>query len=95
MLPASPIDNKSNPLAFAISRDLPATINSDMNYNMVDRGANFYPFMVTRVENCPAVLVKCGFISNRSDFAILNSANGQNSIARGIYNGVIEYCSWY
>ena len=57
--------------------------------------AFFYPFMVTRVENCPAVLVECGFISNSQDFAIINTPAGQNSIARGIYNGIVEYCSWY
>ena len=87
--------NYSSPLAFAVSRNLPSALKTDLNYNMTNKGAHFYPFRVTRVENCPAILVECGFISNSSDFAILNSANGQNSIARGIYNGIVEYCSWY
>ena len=51
--------------------------------------------MVTRVENCPAVLVECGFISNSQNFTIINTPAGQNSIARGICNGIVEYCSWY
>ena len=87
--------NYSGPLAFAVSRNLPSALQTDMNYNMTNKGAHFYPFMVTRVENCPAVLVECGFISNSQDFAIINSPAGQNSIARGIYNGIVEYCSWY
>ena len=87
--------NYSGPLAFAISRNLPSAVKQDLNYAMFDKGAHFYPFMVTRVENCPAVLVECGFISNSQDFAIINSPAGQNSIARGIYNGIVEYCSWY
>lgn len=87
--------NYSGPLAFAISRNLPSAVKNDLNYAMFDKGAHFYPFMVTRVENCPAVLVECGFISNSQDFAIINSPAGQNSIARGIYNGIVEYCSWY
>ncbi len=87
--------NYSGPLAFAVSKNLPTALKTDLNYNMTNKGAHFYPFRVTRVENCPAILVECGFISNRSDFTIQNSQNGQNSIARGIYNGIIEYCSWY
>ena len=87
--------NYSGPLAFAISKNLPSAVKQDLNYAMFDKGAHFYPFMVTRVENCPSVLVECGFISNSQDFAIINSPAGQNSIARGIYNGIVEYCSWY
>ena len=87
--------NYSGPLAFAVSRNLPSTLKADLNYNMTNKGAHFYPFRVTRVENCPAILVECGFISNPSNFSIQNSQNGQISIARGIYNGIVEYCSWY
>ena len=87
--------NYSGPLAFAISRNLPSAVKIDLNYGMVDKGAHFYPFMVTRVENCPAVLVECGFISNSQDFSIIKTSAGQTSIARGMYNGIVEYCSWY
>ncbi len=81
----------SGELAGAIATNLPKPLKSNLNYTMKNRGAHFYPFRVTRVENCPAVLVECGFISNSSDFKIQNSASGQKNIACGIYKGILEY----
>lgn len=98
--------NYSGPLAKAISKNLPQTLKNEAGYNMTDRGFHFYPFCVTRVENCPAVLVECGFISNTNavftpasdakskatcDFKLLNSATGQKYVAKGIYKGIVEY----
>lgn len=98
--------NYSAPLADAISKNLPKTVKADAGYKLTDRGFHFYPFMVTRIENCPAVLVECGFISNTNaiytppsdakskancDFKFLNSSLGQKTVAKGIYKGILEY----
>ena len=98
--------NYSAPLAGAISKNLPKTLKSGLGYKMTDRGFHFYPFRVIRIENCPAVLVECGFISNTNaiftpaadaksqancDFKLLNSSTGQKYVAKGIYNGILEY----
>lgn len=83
--------NYSGPLAFSISKTLPAAVKNVMGYDMSNRGAHFYPFLVTRVENCPSVLVECGFITNTDDFNIINSTKGRKAIAMGIYEGVVEY----
>lgn len=98
--------NYSGPLAYAIAQNLASTDKNEAGYNMKNRGAHFYPFMVTRIENCPAVLVECGFISNTTaittpsdgaksnancDFKYLNSSVGQKYTALGIYNGIIDY----
>ncbi len=98
--------NYSAPLAEAISKNLPKTLKKDVGYKMTDRGFHFYPFRVIRVENCPAVLVECGFISNTNaiytpaadaksqancDFKLLNSSTGQKYVAKGIYMGILEY----
>ena len=98
--------NYSAPLAEAISKNLPKTLNNDLGYKMTDRGFHFYPFRVIRIENCPAVLVECGFISNtysfftpaadaksqaNCDFKLLNSSTGQKYVAKGIYKGILEY----
>lgn len=83
--------NYSGPLAFAISKTLPGTVKANMGYAMQNKGAHFYPFLVARVETCPAVLVECGFISNASDFKIINSKKGQKAIAKGIYEGILDY----
>lgn len=83
--------NYSGPLAFAISKTLPGIVKTNTGYAMQNKGAHFYPFLVTRVETCPSVLVECGFISNASDFKIINSRKGQKAIAKGIYEGVLDY----
>lgn len=98
--------NYSAPLAKAISKNLPKTLKNDVGYKMTDRGFHFYPFRVIRIENCPAVLVECGFISNTNafftpdsdaksqancDFKLLNSSTGQKYVAKGIYKGIVEY----
>lgn len=81
----------SGELASSVAENLPKTLKSKMGYEMKNRGAHFYPFMVTRVENCPAILVECGFITNSNDFKIQNSASGQKYIAYGIYKGILQY----
>ena len=98
--------NYSAPLAEAIAKNLPKTLKNDLGYKMTDRGFHFYPFRVIRIENCPAVLVECGFISNTTafftpdanakskancDFKLLNSSTGQKYVAKGIYKGILEY----
>ncbi len=85
--------NYSGPLAFAVSKKLPAAVKSQTGYAMQNKGAHFYPFLVTRLETCPSVLVECGFISNADDFKIINSDKGRKAIAKGIYDGIVEYYS--
>ena len=41
--------------------------------------------------NVPAVIVECGFLSNPEEAGMLNSDSYQQKIARGIYNGLMEY----
>ena len=85
--------NYSGPLAIAVSKKLPAAVKSQTGYAMQNKGAHFYPFLVTRLETCPSVLVECGFISNADDFKIINSDKGRKAIAKGIYDGIVEYYS--
>ena len=55
-----------------------------------DRGTKFYPFAVTRVEECPSVLVECGYLTNGTDCAFINTAAGRVKIAGAIVRGVLE-----
>lgn len=61
--------NYSGPLALAISKAIPSTLSSELGYSMTNRGAHFYPFCVARIENCPSVLVECGFITNTTGYS--------------------------
>lgn len=58
--------------------------------NDANRGIKFFPFAVNRIEECPSVLVECGFISNEEDSAFLNSEDGRQKIARAIADGICD-----
>lgn len=51
--------------------------------------ANFHVIRATKKN--PAVLVECGFVSNRSERSAMMSGNYRNQIAEGIAKGIIAY----
>ncbi len=61
--------------------------------NKVSRGANFYAFRVARVEECPAILIEYGFVSNMNECEILQTASNRDILARATVNGIKEYIS--
>lgn len=87
----------SMPLASAIHTQMLSVYRNNIyipgssEYNNADKGINFYPFQVTRVEECPSVLVECGYLSNATDCSVLVTEECQNAIAMAIANGIISY----
>lgn len=59
----------------------------------VSRGANFYAFRVTRVEECPAVLVEYGFVSNTAECQVLQNAANRDILAEATVQGIKNYIS--
>ena len=45
---------------------------------------------IVRSSQVPVALLEIGFMSNESDFKLLTTQEGQEKIARGIYNGIIR-----
>lgn len=88
----------SMPLAASIHKQL---VNAWRNYyytdtesdeySTLDRGIKFYPFMVTRIEECPSVLVECGYLTNDIDAQFLMSDGGQQVLATAIAQGIVDY----
>jgi N-acetylmuramoyl-L-alanine amidase len=72
-------------LAFCIQRRLLKTTG------YVDRGLRRARFTVLRDAEVPAVLVEAGFLSNREDLAFLATPSGRERIARGLYQGIVDY----
>ncbi len=54
-------------------------------------GYQWDPFHVTRVHDCPAVLIECGFMSTPSDLELLITEDFRNTFCDGIAAGVVEY----
>jgi N-acetylmuramoyl-L-alanine amidase len=45
---------------------------------------------IVRNSNSPVALIEVGFMSNEYDFKLLTTQEGQEKIAKGIYNGIIK-----
>jgi N-acetylmuramoyl-L-alanine amidase len=56
-----------------------------------DRGVKQAGLLVLRKTSMPAVLVELGFITNRSEELYMKSAEGQNRLAKALYDAIIIY----
>ncbi len=90
--------NYSMPLASAIHNEMLKTYRTNVytnpdsaEYDAADKGCKFFPYMVTRVEECPSVLIECGYLTNPTDALFLTSENGQAAIATAIAQGIVNY----
>lgn len=57
----------------------------------VDKGTSSATFYVLRNTSMPSILVEMGFITNAQEAAQLNDNSYRNSMAQGIYNGIVKY----
>ena len=87
----------SQPLAAAVHGKLVDVYSNviytsiDRNYDQIDKRIKYYPFYVTRVDNCPSILVEAGFMSNDYEGRILADDNCRNWIADAITQGIIDF----
>ena len=56
-----------------------------------DRGVKQAGFVVLHQTYMPSVLIETGFITNKNEGAYLNSTNGQEKVAKAIYDAIINY----
>jgi N-acetylmuramoyl-L-alanine amidase len=58
---------------------------------MVDRGLKHARFAVLRLSTVPAVLVECGFVSNKAESTLISSSAWRAHVAEAIVDGVENY----
>ncbi len=59
----------------------------------VDRGVRRARFDVIKKSPCPAVLVECGFLSNKVEEELMLDMKHHDKIAEGIAQGILTYSS--
>lgn len=57
----------------------------------VDRGVHQAGFLVLKASAMPSILIELGFISTPEEERYLNSEQGMNNLANGIYRGFLQY----
>jgi len=57
----------------------------------VDRKTYFYPFEVTRMEECPAILIEYGFGSNLTECKVLQTDKYQELFAQATVDGIADW----
>ncbi len=60
-----------------------------------DRGVRQANFFVLRNNYMPAVLVECGFLSNRSEEKLLRNPAHRERVAEGVCRGVVKFVKQY
>ncbi len=83
--------NESVALASMIEAEIAADLNASLGAQVSALGAMRGPFYVLVGARMPAVLVECGFLSNRDEAARLASAQYQQVLAQGIAEAVVHY----
>lgn len=56
-----------------------------------DRGVKKSDFMVTKFTKMPAVLIECGFLTNKNEQEKIMTQMYQEKIAQGVVDGLVEY----
>ena len=61
----------------------------------VDKGVHQAGFLVIRETSMPSCLIELGFITTPDEEEFLNTKEGQDKMARGIYNAFVKYKKKY
>ncbi len=83
--------NESVGLASMIEAQTAADLDASLGLQVSALGAMRGPFYVLVGAQMPAVLVECGFLSNREEAARLASAQYQQVLAEGVAEAVVHY----
>lgn len=62
---------------------------------LLNRGVSNAGFLVLHQTAMPSILIELGFITNPTEERYLNSVNGQQSLAKGIFDGFTTYYKQY
>ena len=75
-------------MAEIVQSSLVTNLSSDGKGRVAKANDNYYILLNVK---CPAVIVECGFLSNREEARKLSEEEYQNRVAKAIAEGIIKY----
>lgn len=82
--------NESSRFASSIHKSIISTLGKS-GHSCRDHGVKQAPFYVLMGTQMPSILIETGFITNESESRLLQKKSYQNSIIKGIINGIGVY----
>lgn len=82
--------NESSRFASSIHKSIISTLGKS-GHSCRDHGVKQAPFYVLMGAQMPSILIETGFITNESESRLLQKKSYQNSIIKGIINGIGVY----
>lgn len=89
----------SQPLAASVYQNLLSVYQNDLyagdavRRSKVGENANFHAFSVTRLEECPSILIETGYVTNDTECMLLLNAANRDKLGEAIAAGVAAYLS--
>lgn len=83
--PGNKFDKANTVLAYYVHKAVLAHTKS------ADRGIRRARFDVIRYAHCPAIMVECGFVSNKAEEEKMLKRGYRESLAQGIADGILTY----
>lgn len=83
--PGNRFEGANGMLAYQVQKAITVRVGS------VDRGVKRSRFLVLKEAPCPAVLVECGFVSNRREEERLLTEEYREALALGLARGTLNY----
>lgn len=80
--------NESKSIAEAIQKDVKHFLQSNNNRKVKQAGSSI--FVLDRIE-CPAVLVECGFLSNKEELNLLADDLYRRKLSFVLYTAIVNY----
>ena len=59
-------------------------------YSELADNVQFYPFSVTRIEDCPSTLIEVGYLTNDNECALLAQPENQERFGKAIADGIYK-----
>ena len=81
----------SNYYYYAWSKSFADSVFSTASTLFKPNGVEYYPFYVTRVTECPAILTENGYVSNSEEAKKLATDEFDNSVADKTVEGILKY----